>query len=67
MSEQPVVIRAPISQELLTDLPILEAYIKSRFQEALEREVFGGLTMAEFEDRLLYGDGSKEPMGIIRI
>lgn len=67
MTEQIVV---PINHELLDIIDrnheALEAYFENRLKEALERELFGGLTLAEYEDQLLYGTGEGVPMGIIR-
>lgn len=62
------VIVAPIGRELLDSIDDPEAfksYLGRCLTDALERELFDGLTLAEYEDRLLDGTGEGVPLGII--
>ena len=58
-----------VSPELLRDVGNFEALkinIRHRLIDALERELFDGLTLAEYEEQLLNGTGEGVPVGIIR-
>jgi hypothetical protein len=64
-----VVIDAPISRRLLAsidDPDSFKAEMACLLSEALQREWFGGLTLAELEEQLLNGTGTGMPLGIIR-
>lgn len=65
MTEQ---IAVPISRALLDSIDNLDAFkaeIVNRLSLALQREMFDGLTLAEYEDQLLNGTGEGVPIGII--
>ncbi len=66
MSEEVVV---PISSALLQSIDDPDAFkaeIVNRLSLALQREMFDGLTLAEYEDQLLNGTGDGVPVGIIK-
>jgi HK97 family phage major capsid protein len=58
------VVFAEISEELLADKDFLETYAKT-LAEDMTAEILDD-NQTEFEKRVLYGDGSAEPKGILK-